>query len=116
MVEVTKRIYEGNNQLKYFMINQWTIHDTNVQNLLMKMIETDRKIFPIDANEMKWDLYIKNYCMVRNYLLKQNANSLENFRKQSKRLVALFVAFYFDKIFNFIYMQISDYFIIIIYS
>lgn len=72
------------------MMNQYNFDDKNFRNLLSTMNDEDREIFAIDTNVIDWNTYMDNYCLgIRNYLLKQNPNSLVNCRKQMNRLIKL---------------------------
>lgn len=93
-MKIQKRLDKGLKQLKFFMTNQWSFHDTNVRNLLYKMSVIDRDVFQIDTNVIQWDMYMENYCLgIRNNLLKQNENSLKNCQNRMKRLVVLIINF-----------------------
>lgn len=83
MMKIQQRIDSSVVYTKVFMTNQWNFKDENVRQLLKQMSEEDCKVFQIDTKLINWRDYVGNYCMgVRNYLLKQNKDSMSICRKK----------------------------------
>lgn len=85
-----------------------------MRKLLDKMSADDRNVFQIDTNGIQWDAYMENYCLgVRNYLLKQNGDTIVNCRKDMERLTGFFLKF--KRLFkNLFFNFFSDFVTIII--
>ncbi|XP_021915757.1 fatty acyl-CoA reductase 1-like isoform X2 [Zootermopsis nevadensis] len=79
--------------VKYFSGRDWLYHDTNLRSLLAKLTPEDRVIFNFDIKQVNWNEYLGS-CVkgLRQYVLKDQINTLPIARKLSQLLYALHCA------------------------
>ena len=70
-VKILQKITYCMKVLKYFSSRSWAMKATNTRRLLNSLNEMDKREFPCDPMDIKWDEYLPIYFNgIRKYLLK----------------------------------------------
>lgn len=76
--------------LQYFTNAQWRFRNDNVKHLLTQLNSEDRNTFQFDVGTIDWHEYIERYVLgFREFLFKQNPQSLEKCRNNMYKLYIL---------------------------
>lgn len=86
MSKVYRKIHKFSTVISYFSTREWVFRSGNVQRLVAKMSERDRKIFFCDLNDLDWDFFFQSYLRgVRVYLIQDPMETLPEARKKWNR-------------------------------
>ncbi|XP_032686177.1 putative fatty acyl-CoA reductase CG5065 isoform X2 [Odontomachus brunneus] len=79
-------IHEYNNKANYFLMNNWTHADDNIQAMWRSMSKNDQFLFNFNMKDFDWSKYLEDHFKgMRLYLLKDNLSTLEASRLKWKR-------------------------------
>ncbi|XP_018574782.1 fatty acyl-CoA reductase wat-like [Anoplophora glabripennis] len=87
MTKMYTKIHKFSTVISYFSTRQWVFRSGNVQRLIGKMSEKDKKIFFCDLKDLDWDIFFQTYLRgVRVYLMQDPMDSLPEAKKKWNRL------------------------------
>ncbi|XP_065219547.1 putative fatty acyl-CoA reductase CG5065 [Planococcus citri] len=91
LVNVQKKIYQGQKVLQYFTTREWHFDTENMVNLKESMNSTDQEIFPVTMKDFKdRTAYMDNAIKVaRHYILKEDPASIPQCQKKMRILYIL---------------------------
>jgi len=83
MVKIQDKLQVANKSLEFFKLTEFKFHSENVDKLLNSMSTEDENNFEIDVKKIDWNDYFANYTLgIRQYVLKQNASTIDVCRKR----------------------------------
>lgn len=83
MSKAYTKIHKFSAVISYFSTREWVFKSQNVQKLVAKMSDKDRKIFFCDLNDLDWDFFFQSYLRgVRVYLIQDPMDTLPEARKK----------------------------------
>ncbi|XP_032678988.1 fatty acyl-CoA reductase wat-like [Odontomachus brunneus] len=81
------KIHKFNNMISYFMMNNWTHTNDNIQAIWRRMNKNDQFLFDFNMKGFDWSKYLEDHFRgMRLYLLKDDLSTLEVSRIKWKRL------------------------------
>lgn len=91
LVNVQKKIYQGQKVLQYFTTREWYFDTDNIVNLQQSMNSTDQEIFPVTMKDFKdRTAYMDNAIKVaRHYILKEDPASIPQCKKKMRMWVSI---------------------------
>lgn len=91
MVNVQKKIYQGQKVLQYFTLREWRFDTDNIINLKNTMSSIDQEIFPVTMKDFEdRTAYMENAIQVtRHYVLKEDPASIPQCKRKMKMLYFL---------------------------
>ncbi|CAH0713000.1 unnamed protein product, partial [Brenthis ino] len=76
--------------ISFFAIREWKFHNKNTLQLIKELDDTDRHIFNLDIESLKWSEYYKDYIKgVRLYLLKDPLETIPQAQKKHYKLLCV---------------------------
>jgi len=86
-VKLCNKMLKAIDALEYFMIRNWTFHNTNVRSLYDALSPVDKDVFNFDISQMDWKDYFETYQLgIKQYILDEPADSLPEAKKSMNRL------------------------------
>ena len=72
--------------LNYFTTKEWKFSNEKVHELIEKLDNQDRQLFPLDMRDVVWDTYFQSYMRgIRIYLIKDPIETLPQARVKWQR-------------------------------
>ncbi|KAI4502228.1 hypothetical protein M0802_002910 [Mischocyttarus mexicanus] len=96
MVHIQAKLSKATKCLEYFSTNQWNFRDSNVRRLGEQLSLEDRQTFMFDVKQIDWPSYLEHYILgIRQFIMKQNPNTLPAARSHITKLYWLHKAVQF---------------------
>ncbi|XP_050433016.1 fatty acyl-CoA reductase wat-like [Adelges cooleyi] len=94
LVDQYKKIEKFTDILVYFSTREWSFSNANVQSLWKRTSENDKKLFPFDLSQLKWNEYLYTYHQgILRFLLKEGPDKLPAAKKRLRGLYICHLVF-----------------------